>query len=74
MACNHNSRFYEKLTVPLLHRILDVEELALYLVLNTTQVFIDGNNLKKNIIDPLPNLKRLVFNIRSNMYVICEAY
>ncbi len=74
MACNHNSRFYEKLIVPLLHRIVDVEELALYLVLNTTQVFIAGNNLQKNIIDPLPNLKRFVFNIRSNMYVICEAY
>jgi len=54
--------------MPLLHRMLNLESLALYLMVRDyykREKFIDGNDLKNNIIDHLPRLNKFVFNIYS---------
>jgi hypothetical protein len=45
----------------------NLEQLSLYLSLGRCNRFVDGNNLKQNIIDYLPQLKQFQFNIRSPM-------
>ncbi|CAF3382157.1 unnamed protein product, partial [Rotaria sp. Silwood2] len=63
-----NNKFAD-LIVPLLHRMLNLEELALYIVLKSNEIFIDGNSLTKNIINPLSRLHKFMFNIRSILYL-----
>jgi hypothetical protein len=43
----------------------NLEKLALYLLIECQERFIDGNNLKKNIVSHMPKLNDFVFNIRS---------
>ena len=57
---------YDELIVPLLHRMLNLEKLSLYLVTSVRKTFIDGNDLKKNIINHMPRLNKFTFNIRSS--------
>ncbi|CAF4677623.1 unnamed protein product [Rotaria sp. Silwood1] len=52
--------------------MLNLEELALYFF-TSTEIFIDGNNLKKNIIDHLPRLNKFLFNICSTIYLRDQA-
>ncbi|CAF4078228.1 unnamed protein product [Rotaria sordida] len=47
--------------------------LALYLVHNSTEIFIDGDNLTKNIINHLLRLNKFVFNIRSIIYGLGQS-
>ncbi|CAF3691986.1 unnamed protein product [Rotaria sp. Silwood1] len=61
------------LIVPLLHRMLNLEQLTLYLVLNSTEIFIDADHLTKNIINHLSRLNKFVFNIRSVIYALYES-
>ncbi|CAF3414452.1 unnamed protein product [Rotaria socialis] len=56
---------YNELIVPLLHRMTNLERLDLSFVGYATKSFIDGNNLKQNIIYHMALLKKLTFNIRS---------
>ena len=56
---------YDKVIVPHLQRMINLEKLALYFVCDIHKTFIDGNNLKKNIISHMPHLNQLIFNIRS---------
>ena len=61
--------FYEESVVPLLHRMSNIEQLSLYLVIDRsyapTNSFIDGAYLKKDIICHMPKLKNFVFSIHS---------
>lgn len=45
--------------------MLNLEHLFLYIVASQIKGFIDGNNLKRNVVSYLPRLKRFCFNIRS---------
>ncbi|CAF0814612.1 unnamed protein product [Rotaria sordida] len=56
---------YDELVVPLIHRMLNLEKLRLFLVVVHKETFIDGNNLKYNIINYLLHLKQFGFNIHS---------
>ncbi len=66
--------FYEQLIVPLLHRMSNLEELILNLSIRRRRrthynSFIDGNNLKNDIISHMPKLNKFVFSIHSNLYL-----
>jgi hypothetical protein len=53
----------------------NLEELALYLKLNLRhKAFIDGNNLKMDIISHMPRLNKFIFNIRSIIYLKNQIY
>ncbi|CAF3184626.1 unnamed protein product [Rotaria socialis] len=58
---------YDELIVPLLHRMFNLEKLDLYLAICCKNALIDGNNLKKNIINHMPKLNKFKFNIRSTV-------
>jgi hypothetical protein len=45
--------------------MLNLEKLALYLLIECQERFIDGNDLKKNIVSHMPKLNDFIFNIRS---------
>jgi hypothetical protein len=47
----HGDRFkdYHKSVVPLLHRMLNLEQLDLYLIIEGYKRFVDGNDLERNI-------------------------
>ena len=56
---------YDELIVPLLHRMSNLEKLDLYFIVRERKTFIDGNDLKINIINHMPQLNKFTFNIRS---------
>ena len=58
---------YNELIVPLVQRMVNLEELGLY-INPYGRTVLDGNNLKNNIINHLPQLKKFFFNIRSTFY------
>jgi hypothetical protein len=58
--------FYDELILPLLHRMSNLEKLDLSLGVCTNKTFVDGNNLKLNIINHMPLLNKFTFNIRSS--------
>jgi hypothetical protein len=51
--------------------MFNLEKLSLSLVIRNSNEFVDGNDLKKNIIDRLPRLNSFAFNIRSRK-VFCN--
>jgi len=59
------NRTDDELIVPLLHRMLNLEKLRLYLIVVHKETFIDGNNLKCNIMNYLLHLKKFGFNMHS---------
>ena len=70
MICFNDSDTYDEAIVPHLQRIMNLEKLILYLVIAWGETsFIDGNNLKKNIINHLPLLREFLFNIHSKFYL-----
>ncbi len=56
---------YVEVIVPHLQRMINLKKLALYFVAHGGKTFIDGNNLKKNIINHMPRLNEFIFNICS---------
>ena len=48
--------------------MFNLEKLDLSLFISGRQIFIDGNELKLNILNHLPFLKEFSFNIRSTIY------
>ena len=58
---------YDELIVPSLHRMVNLEKLDLYLVICCKNAFIDGENLKRNILSHMPKLTKFTFNIRSTL-------
>ncbi|CAF3110081.1 unnamed protein product [Rotaria sp. Silwood2] len=71
LKCDCETFLYDELILPLLHRMLHLEEPALYLVLSM-QIFLDGNNFKKNIINHLSRLKKVL--IFDNKVICCVDY
>ncbi|CAF2853826.1 unnamed protein product [Rotaria sp. Silwood2] len=65
LHCNMSTNDYDELIVPLLQRMSNLEKLDLYLIVCGKQTFIDGNELKKNIINHMSRLNKFSFNIRS---------
>ncbi|CAF4341142.1 unnamed protein product [Rotaria sp. Silwood2] len=58
---------YDKLIVPLLNRMLNLEELNLFLQVTGRQKFVDSEDLKKNIIDHMSRLNKFKFSICSTI-------
>jgi hypothetical protein len=56
--------FYDEQFVPLLHRMLNVEELLLNISIGR-YTFFDGNHLKNDIINHMTKLNKFVFSIHS---------
>lgn len=58
---------YDELFVPMLQRMLNLEKLALALLIDREERFVDGNDLKNNIVNHMPRLREFTFNIRSTI-------
>ncbi|CAF4727365.1 unnamed protein product, partial [Rotaria sp. Silwood2] len=54
--------------------MLNLEELTLYIDVSSFKIFIDGNNLKENIINHLSRLNKFLFNILSIMHLHMKPY
>jgi hypothetical protein len=54
--------------------MLNLEELSLYLTVYVEETFIDGNHVKKNIINRMSRLNQFDFYIRSTMYIDNQIY
>ncbi|CAF0723902.1 unnamed protein product [Rotaria sp. Silwood1] len=67
LYCDTYTNVYDELIVPLLHRMLNLEKIGLYLIVCGKNTFIDGHDLKKNILNHMPRLKKFIFNIRSTI-------
>jgi hypothetical protein len=63
--------FYKELMVPVLHRMPNLVELFLNISINRSayESFIDGNNLKIDIMSHMPKLNKFVFSIHSSFKV-----
>ncbi|CAF3742844.1 unnamed protein product, partial [Rotaria socialis] len=65
---------YNELIVPLIYRMINLEELNLHLVVYCEKRFIDDYDLKRNIISHLLQLNKFVFNIQSRLPLNDQAY
>ncbi|CAF3575023.1 unnamed protein product [Rotaria sordida] len=68
LSSNYETLDYDELILPLLNRMSNLEQLGLYLLVYVKETFIDGNHLKKKIINRMPRLNQFTFYIRSSMY------
>ncbi|CAF1264653.1 unnamed protein product [Rotaria sordida] len=68
LSSNYEIYDYDELVLPLLNRMSNLEQLGLYLLVYVNETFIDGNHLKKKIINGMPRLNQFTFYIRSSMY------
>lgn len=69
LYCHSTTNLYDTVILPLLHRMSNLEALSLYVSTSRRNKFIDGNNLRENIIDYLPRLNQFHFNIRSTILI-----
>ncbi|CAF3949473.1 unnamed protein product [Rotaria sordida] len=60
---------YDELIIPLLYRMSNLEKLDLNLSLSMKKAFVDGNDLKKNIINHMLRLDKFTFNICSVLHL-----
>ncbi|CAF4241491.1 unnamed protein product [Rotaria magnacalcarata] len=67
LYCDTDTSCYDELIVPLLQRMLNLEKLHLHLIIFCKNTFIDGNLLKRNIMNHMPQINKFTFNIRSSM-------
>ena len=67
MYCEILTDGYDELVVPLLQRMSNLEELQLHIVTISDEKIIDGNDLKKNILNYMPQLNHFGFNILSHV-------
>ncbi|CAF1512487.1 unnamed protein product [Adineta ricciae] len=65
LSCLLVTWLYNELIVPLLHRMTNLEKLGLYLETGIKEKFIDGNTLKKDILDHLIKINHFDFDIYS---------
>ncbi|CAF3716482.1 unnamed protein product [Rotaria socialis] len=65
LYCETDTDLYDDLVVPLLHRMSNLEKLHLHLNVIDRQTFIEGDDLKRNIINHLSRLHSFTFNIKS---------
>ncbi|CAF3082595.1 unnamed protein product [Rotaria sp. Silwood2] len=69
LSCDYETNYYDELILPLLYRMSNLEQLGLYIAIFVDETFIDGNNLKRNIINRMPRLNQFRFYIRSLMFI-----
>ncbi|CAF3350086.1 unnamed protein product [Rotaria socialis] len=55
----------DSLIPPLVHRMSNLEKLGLHLTIHVNATFIDGNNLKKYILNHMPKLNIFSFDLHS---------
>jgi hypothetical protein len=67
LYCDLFTDGYDKLIIPLLQRMSNLEQLDLHIVVIRDDKFIDGNDLKKDIINYMPRLNKFEFNIHSSV-------
>ncbi|CAF5159199.1 unnamed protein product, partial [Rotaria magnacalcarata] len=67
LYCDTDTSCYDELIVPLLLRMLNLEKLHLHLIIFCKNTFIDGNLLKRNVMNHMPQINKFTFNIRSSM-------
>ncbi|CAF3395329.1 unnamed protein product [Rotaria sp. Silwood1] len=72
LRSNWDTDCYDELIVPLLNRMLNLEELNLFLQVTGRQKFVDSKDLKKNIIDHMPRLNKFKFSICSTIQLDTE--
>ncbi|CAF2521237.1 unnamed protein product [Rotaria sp. Silwood2] len=65
LCCEKEIHSYDESIVPLLHRMLNLEELDLNITVNCYEKFIDGDTLKRDIIVYMLQLYKFTFNICS---------
>ncbi|CAF3239631.1 unnamed protein product, partial [Rotaria sp. Silwood2] len=59
---------YDTQVVPLLNRMLNLEELTLYIsVVRTESTYIDGNQLYDEVLNNMSQLKKFIFNIHTHI-------
>jgi hypothetical protein len=63
------TNYYDKLILPLLYRMSNLESLNLSLSISVKETFIDGYNLKNKIVNHMPRLNQFTFDIRSIMRI-----
>ncbi|CAF4621880.1 unnamed protein product [Rotaria socialis] len=62
------SYFYDKLVVPLLRQMLNLEELSLQLsAIRAERSYIDDNQLYEQVLKYLPRLNKFIFNIHTHI-------
>ncbi|CAF3295900.1 unnamed protein product [Rotaria socialis] len=60
--------YYDKQVVPLLRRMLNLEELMLHLsVIRTGSAYIDGNQLYDEVLKYMPRLNKFIFHIHTHL-------
>jgi hypothetical protein len=69
LSCYSETPFYNKLILPLLYQMSNLEELGLYLRVGVDETFIDGNYFKENIINRMSRLNQFIFYISSWMFI-----
>ncbi|CAF4970892.1 unnamed protein product [Rotaria sp. Silwood1] len=69
LTCMLRTSYYNELILPLIYRMTNLEELGLYFTADDNETFIDGNNLKKNILNRMSQLNQFSFDIRSVIFI-----
>ncbi|CAF2867656.1 unnamed protein product [Rotaria sp. Silwood2] len=69
LSCASETMYYNELILPLLYRMSNLEKLGLDLSVFVHERFIDGNNLKTNILNHMSNLNYFSFHICSCMFI-----
>ncbi|CAF2143390.1 unnamed protein product [Rotaria magnacalcarata] len=69
LCCMSRTWYYDELILPLIYRMSNLEELGLSFTTTVKETFIDGNNLKQNILNQMSQLKHFTFDIRSVMFI-----
>ncbi|CAF0917340.1 unnamed protein product [Rotaria sp. Silwood1] len=69
LSCVWEIDCYDKLILPFLYRMSNLETLNLSLSILVKETFIDGHNLKNKIVNHMSRLNKFTFNIRSIMRI-----
>jgi hypothetical protein len=73
ISCNFATCDYKDKIPPLLHRMLNLEGLILCLTASEETTFLDGNSLKKDILNHMSRLSRFSFSIDSYIFANSET-
>ncbi|CAF3046999.1 unnamed protein product [Rotaria sp. Silwood2] len=74
LSCNYDAMEYDKTILSLLYRMSNVEILSLCFMVCFHETFIDGNHLKRHILDRMLRLNQFTFYISSSMSIDNEMH
>ncbi|CAF2601687.1 unnamed protein product [Rotaria sp. Silwood2] len=74
LSCYLAISFYDELILPLLYRMSNLEQLGLYIATTMNTTFIDGNHLKRDIINRMSLLNQFTFYIHSFIFISNQLY